>query len=432
MYDLGIINGKAYINGEFVKTNVYVLNGKVAAIDGAILLAKHTYDAKERLVLPGLIDPHVHFALGSKPASVDDFEAGSMCCAYGGVTTFIDFLDPIATPREVKPALNKRMKMARKSHVNYSFHLTVKDPKRIKDIIAKMRFYNMRSVKLFTTYSDSGRRTYDPEIKELLEYSSLGDYIVLAHIEKDDYIDLNPEYKPKDLLLSRPSLAETEEALHIAEMVKETMGRLYMVHCSSGETLKQLVEKYEGILGTSFFVESCPHYFALNQDKLAKEDGYLYTMAPPLRTEEERELLEDRFKHIYSIGTDHCSYTSELKNKEWLKDIPMGIGGVEHSFDIMYSIYGADCIDKMTINPAVTFGLYPNKGHIFIGADADIMIYDDSKQRIIEGSIGNSDYTVYEGMMVNGQVESTIVGGEFVLKKGEFLGGSGRCVLESK
>ncbi len=432
MYDLAIINGKVYINGAFTKTNVYILGEKIAAIDEKVLVAKHTYDASERLVLPGLIDPHVHFALGSKMQSVDDFESGSMCCARGGVTTYIDFLDPISTSKEIKGALNKRMKLAKNSAVNYGFHLTLKDPKDIKSIIAKLRYYNLKSIKIFTTYSDSGRRTYDPQIKELLEYSSLGDFIVMAHIEKDDLIDLDPEYTVSDLLKSRPSAAETEEALHIADLVKETKGRLYMVHLSSGRTLKALVEKYESLIGTSFFIESCPHYFRLTADKLKEADGYKYTMAPPLRTEEEREYLEKSFKYIYSIGTDHCSYTTAMKNHTYLKDIPMGIGGVEHSFDIMYTLFGDHCIAPMTINPAIRFGLYPAKGHINIGADADIIIYDTSRQRIIEGPIGNSDYTVYEGMLVNGRVESTIVGGNFVLRKGEFLGGSGHYVMETK
>ena len=432
MYDLGIINGNAYINGRFTKTNVYVLNGKIAAFNDDVLLAKMTYDAKDRLVLPGLIDPHVHFELGSKLVSVDDFYNGSKCCAYGGITTFIDFLDPISSPREVKSSFNKRKKLATKSVVDYSLHLTVKNPKDVKGIVDKMKLYNLKSVKLFTTYSDSGRRTYDPEIKELLEYSSLGDYVVLAHVEKDDLIDLNDSYEVKDLLNSRPSEAETEEALHLAQLVRETKGKMYMVHLSSGYTLDQLKSEYIDILNTSFFVESCPHYFTLNSDKFKEEDGYLYTMAPPLRSEEEKQVLLNNFGQIYSIGTDHCSYTSQDKANKYLKDMPMGIGGVEHSFDIMYHLFGEECIDKMTINPAIAFGLYPKKGLISLGADADFMIYDNTKQHIIEKAHSKSDYTVYDGMLVDGQVESTIVGGEFVVKKGEFMGGSGKFVLEAE
>lgn len=432
MYDLAIINGNAYVNGEFKKTNIYVLNGKIAALNEEIILAKITYDAKDRLVLPGLIDPHVHFELGTKLVSVDDFYNGSKCCAYGGITTFIDFLDPISTPKEIKHSYNKRKKLASKSVVDYSLHLTVKNPKNVKGIVDKMKLFNLKSVKLFTTYSDSGRRTYDPEIKELLEYSSLGDYIVLAHVEKDELIDLNDAYEVKDLPFSRPSEAETEEALHLAALVRETKGKLYMVHLSSGHTLEQLKAEYSDVLNTSFFVESCPHYFTLTNDKYEEENGYLYTMAPPLRSEDENQSLINDFADVYSIGTDHCSYKTQDKMKQYLKDIPMGIGGVEHSFDIMYHLFGQACIDKMTINPAITFGLYPNKGMISLGTDADFMIYDNTKQRIIEKGHSNSDYTAFEGLLVDGRVESTIVGGEFVVKNGEFLGGSGKFVLEAK
>jgi len=432
MYDLAIINGDAYVNGGFIKTNVYILNGKVAALNEEILLAKTTYDAKDRLVLPGLIDPHVHFELGTKMVSVDDFYNGSKCCALGGITTFIDFLDPICNYREIKHSYNKRKKLASKSVVDYSFHLTVKNPKNVKEIVDKMKLYNLKSVKLFTTYSDSGRRTYDPEIRELLEYSSLGDYVVSAHVEKDDLIDLNDSYEVKDLPKSRPSEAETEEALHLAQMVRETKGKMYMVHLSSGHTLEQIKNDYSDIINTSFFIESCPHYFTLSNEKYAEENGYLYTMAPPLRSEEEVRSLKNNFADVYSIGTDHCSYKSKDKAKQYLKDIPMGIGGVEHSFDIMYHLYGDACIDKMTINPAITFGLYPNKGLISLGADADFMIYDNSRQYIIEKGQSNSDYSAFEGMLVDGKVESTILGGEFVVKKGEFMGGSGKFVLELK
>jgi len=430
MYDLAVINGKAYINGAFRKTNVYILNGRIAAIDDDILLAENTYDASERLVLPGFIDPHVHFELGSKLKSVDGFENGSKCCAYGGITTFIDFLDPISTAQEVNASYKQRMKLAKKSNVDYSFHLTLKNPKNVKDIVDKIRLYNLKSIKLFTTYSDSGRRTYDPEIKELLEYSSLGDYIVMVHTEKDELIDLNDSYRVQDLPISRPSLAEYDEAVHLAKMVEETKGKCYMVHCSSGDTLEMLKKEFPSILNTAFFVESCPHYFVLDATKYEGEDGYLYTMAPPLRSIRENELLNKHIDDVYSIGTDHCSYTWADKNHEYLKDIPMGIGGVEHSFDIMFTLYGEKAIDKMTINPAITFGLYPQKGKISLGSDGDLVIYDATKQGIIELGHSNSDYSVYEGMLVNGKVETTILRGKYVMKKGEFLGGSGRFVLE--
>jgi dihydropyrimidinase len=153
-------------------------------------------------------------------------------------------------------------------------------------------------------------------------------------------------------------------------------------------------------------------------------------MAPPLRTQEEVNALNTNFKNIYSIGTDHCAYKKKDKSHDFLSEIPMGIGGIEHSFDIMYHLFGEKCIEKMTINPAITFGLYPKKGHINIGADADFMIYDHSQPYIIEKGHSHSDYTVFEGMQVSGRVESTIIAGKFIVEKRELKGGRGNFVLD--
>lgn len=430
MYDKAIINGKVFTLGEFVETNVYILNGRISCLSKDIFSATEVYDASSRLVIPGIIDPHVHFALEGKVTSVDDFYQGSVCAAFGGVTTFIDFLDPIEHARDIRHVLNRRKKLAEKSIVDYSFHLTVKNPQKIKEIVNKMEFYNLKSVKLFTTYSDSQRRTYDPEIKELLAYSSIKDYVVMAHVEKDELIVLDPNFKVSDLPISRPTAAETEEALHLAQLVYDTKGKLYMVHLSSGETLIQLIKKYPELINTSFFIESCPHYFTLSNIKLEEPNNYLYTMAPPLRSDDEVQKLSDNFGQVYSIGTDHCAYTSGDKRKIYLKDVPLGVGGIEHSFDIMYHLYGEACIEKMTLNPALIFGLYPKKGHINIGADADLMIYNPTHQHIIEKGHSNSDYTIYEDMLVSGKVESTMVGGEFVMKCGELKGGRGKYVFD--
>jgi len=430
MYDSAIINGKVFTLGEFIKTNVYILNGRISCLSTEVYPTIKVYDAANRLVIPGLIDPHVHFALEGKVTSVDDFYQGSVCAAFGGVTTIIDFLDPISQAKDIRHALTKRKKLAEKSIVDYSFHLTVKNPQKVKEIVNKMEFYHLKSVKLFTTYSDSNRRTYDPEIEELLAYSSIKDYIVMAHVEKDTLIDLNPTFEVPDLKRSRPSQAESEEARHLADMVKRTKGKLYMVHLSSGKTLAMLTKNYSELINTSFFIESCPHYFVLSDLKLDEPNNYLYTMAPPLRSEEEMILLHNQFDQVFSIGTDHCAYTSADKHHTYLKDIPLGVGGIEHSFDLMYQHFGEACIEKMTLNPALVFGLYPKKGHINVGADADIMIYDPMYQHVIKKGHSNSDYTVYEDMLVSGKVESTMVGGEFIMERGELKGGHGKYVFD--
>ncbi|MCT4688410.1 amidohydrolase family protein [Vallitalea sp.] len=428
MYDLGIINGNLYIDGKYEKLNLYITNEKIAKISNETYECKESYDVENKKVFPGFIDPHVHFELNvGKYTSCDDFYTGSVSAAYGGITTIIDFLDPIATGIEVEKALNTRKKLAEKSVIDYSFHVTIRNPiDEIDNIVDEMRRLQIPTVKLFTTYSESDRRTYDKEITKLLGLTKENNILVLAHIENDNLIDRNPVFEVKDLPKSRCSESELKEALKLASFTKHFNGRLYMVHLSSGNTIKALAKHYPDLLNKDFFVESCPHYFNFTSNVYSEEKGFLYVMAPPLRTENERELLRANFDYINTIGTDHCPFTSKEKNKDKLLDVPMGIGSVEHSFNIMYNIYKDKVIDKITIGPAKIHGLYPKKGILAVGSDADIVIYDPLATYIIGEDHSTCDYNIYAGNKINGRIESTISKGKFIIKNNEFIGGKGK------
>ncbi len=424
MYDLGIIGGKVYIKGEFVKTNLYINNDHIVAYNPEVMPCKDRYYVEDCLVCPGIIDPHVHFELGLASTSSDDFYQGSITAAHGGVTTFIDFLDPVDNGDDLERAFLDRKKKASRSVIDYKFHATVKDPiGEVGNIVSSMQKIGIDSVKLFTTYSDSGRRTYEPEIRELLKLSKDG-FIVLVHAEKDDLIHVSSEFIAEDLPKSRPETSEIEEALALAAMVEETGGKLYMVHTSSGNTLERLIEEYGPILGKRFIVESCPQYFYLTEDKLKSEDGDLFTCAPPLRSAESVEKLRERIKYVNTIGTDHCPFKSYEKKGRHLDEIPMGIGGVEHAFSLMYTLYGDYAIKKMSVNPAKVFGLYPAKGTLDLGTHADIMIYDPREKRVIKGDHSNCDYTPYEDIEVQGKVVATINRGQFVIRDEALVLGS--------
>ncbi|QUI23474.1 amidohydrolase family protein [Vallitalea pronyensis] len=427
MYDLAIMGGQPYIDGNYTNKNLYIKDGMIACMTNEVLPAKETYHAAGKKVLPGFIDPHVHFALGGgRYTSCDDFYSGSISAAYGGITTYIDFLDPIARGEELEDALRRRQELAKESVIDYGFHTTIKNPQgQVPQIVDEMKRLALPSVKLFTTYSDSGRRTYDNEIIQLLQCTKSSHIIVLAHIEADDLIDLNPSYGPQDLLKSRCSKAETKEALKLAELTRTYNGKLYMVHLSSGYTLRALKEQYSDILNKDFIVESCPHYFSLSSTAFEGDRGYAYTMAPPLRSEEEVMILNALFDDVYTIGTDHCPFMKNEKNHQHLLDIPMGIGGVEHSFRILYAKYGDKVIDKMTINPAKVHGLYPRKGVLQVGSDADVVIYDPDGEYTISSDHSRCDYSVFEGKKVMGRIESTISRGNFVIKHGAWVGGKG-------
>ncbi len=431
MHDLGIIGGQLYIESEFQRKNLFVKNGAISGISDGVEGCLEYYDASGKKIIPGLIDPHVHFALNvSGRTSADNFFSGSVSAAFGGVTTFIDFLDPVSKALDLPGALKRRKSAAKDSVVNYLFHATAANPKGETEKIAmEMKNLGLHTIKIFTTYEESGRRTYDTEIKEFLELSKKYGFMVLAHVENDDIVGMHPKQLVSNLPEARSEEAEITEALKLAAMVRETGGELYMVHTSSGRTVRELIKCFSGIVGNRFHIESCPHYFSFDDSKYENEDGYLYTMIPPLRDSRAVRLLKKYSNFVESIGTDHCPYMENEKARQWLDEIPMGIGSIEHSFVVMHSILGNKAIDKMSRCPAEIFGLYPWKGLLAVGSDADITIYDDNENYRIHGNHSACDYTVYEGFDVKVKIESTICGGEFVIRKGEFKRGNGKCLL---
>ena len=430
MNDLLIKNGLVFLKGKWVKTNLAVFGEKISYIGNEEVEAKEVLDVEGLKVLPGLIDPHVHFELNcGKTTSCDDFYTGSVCAAYGGVTTIVDFLDPTRNAEELEKSYYERIALAKKSLVDYHMHACIREPNdNLEEYVKTVVKLGMRTIKLFTTYSDTHRRTYDKDIKELLRLSKKYNVLITAHIENDNLIDLRDEYTYKDLPVSRPSLAETSKALKLAKMVKETGGNFYMVHCSSGETLEALKEQFGDILGKNFFVESCPQYFVFNNSVLEEENGKLFTFAPPLRSERERQLLTAYYKDVNAIGTDHCSFMKKEKDYPSLKGFPLGVGGVEHSFSIMYKRFGDEIIDKMSKNTGILEN-FPSKGELEVGKDADIAIFEEIPDFFEKENHGTCDYSIYDGVLGAGEFKHVLVRGAFVLKDRKIIPHVGKEII---
>ena len=341
-YDLAVVNGRMYLDGSFTKSNLYIRDGIITNISSDIFQAKEVYDAKNNYVLPGFIDPHVHFNLrvGDGKASSDDFHNGSITAAFGGITTYIDFLDPVKNIKELHKAFDVRMKDAEDSIIDYGFHSTIANfHDDEEEYIKEIKKLGINTIKFFTTYSSTNRKTSHNIIRNLLKISARDKVLLLSHSE-DDYLIKEGEFSVKTHENNRPTISETIEVLALAELTRETKGKMYIVHVSSGHTLQRVKENYKDILNRSFFIESCPQYFYLSKNNYEKEDGYLYTLTPPLRSKDEMDLLADNIDNIDTIGTDHCPFKREEKNKETLDLIPMGIGGIEHSFELMYTAFG--------------------------------------------------------------------------------------------
>ncbi|MFA5236012.1 MAG: amidohydrolase family protein, partial [Bacilli bacterium] len=275
----------------------------------------------------------------------------------------------------------------------------------------------MKTVKLFTTYSDSGRRTDDETIIELLKLSNRYHFLVMAHVENDAMIKINPDYTYRDLPKSRPSDSELTEALKLAGFVKVYGGYLYMVHLSSGRTLERLISDFPDLINRRFFIESCPQYFLFNDRVLARADGYLYTCAPPLRSPKEQELLHKHKDHIATIATDHCAFHRTDKNREKLVGMPLGLGGIEFSFVTMRNVYHDELIERMSSRVAGLMGL-EKKGRIAVGQDADLSFFNP-KPQIVKEHHGRADYSVYEGQASAGAFVRVLLRGRWAMVDGQ-------------
>jgi len=415
--DLGIINGKVYMDGGFSNANIYVKGEKISCITSEKLQCKKVVDAGGCMVLPGLIDPHVHFHLDvGNCVSSDDFHTGSIKAALGGVTTYIDFLDPVKKASQIDIEFEKRLKLAETSITDYAFHTTIANPVDAPiDIIRASKKLGIPSIKLFTTYSDSDRRTGDNYIYELLKCSKDENIKVVVHAENDELVSGKKDILVKDHEKSRPVISENIEVMKLATMAKETGGNLYIVHVSAGSSVEGLVKNFENELNRhQITLESCPHYFIFDSSVYEQEDGFRYTMTPPLRPETDKILLNQYIDYISTIGTDHCPFAEKYKNHKYTSDISMGIGGIQYSFLNMYSLFKDKIIDKFTKGPAKAYGLYPQKGTLMPGADADIVIFDDKAQTTVKDL-----ESVYNGNILQGAIKEVYLRGQLLVAEGK-------------
>ncbi|TYB92625.1 MAG: amidohydrolase family protein [Kosmotoga sp.] len=440
-----ILSGTCYINGD-----LHINGDKIAAITRTGEFDSKKYiDCTDLIVMPGFVDPHVHFQLDvGKYTSLDDFSSGSEAAISGGVTTFIDFTQPVNRYSEVVKSINDRKKAAKNSRVDYSFHLTLAGdpdftPEKIVDLAIRE---GLTSIKVFTAYGDSDRRIDDGYLNRLIELSGKAGVVVLVHAENDEIIKHNMKtaksYMPQELPNIRNTKSEMLDAIKIATITAKSKGQCYMVHVSSGETVEFLSEHFEKILNKYLFLETCPQYFSLNKEYLSGEDGFLYTCCPPLRSELERKKLLRglRSENVGTIGTDHCPFKIEEKreNMDDIRKIPFGIGSIGFTYSLFRTLVSespVDVVNKLSKTPAVLMGLYPEKGSLLPGTDADVVIVDPEKEWTVTKTIfGKSEYSPFEGMHLKGKIEFTISRGEVVFdgKKVAAKEGSGKFIKRDK
>lgn len=404
MYDLRIINGECFINNKFVKTNIYVMDESIACINDGVFPAVKTIDVYNLKVLPGLIDPHVHLHLnvGDK-YSADDFESGSALAASGGVTTIIDFLDPILENSEFEDVFNKRMEDAKHSCIDYAFHATLgnyQDDVFLLEPLLEDK--GISSIKVFTTYASSNRQCSYDVIRELMGLRK----VIMVHSEDEDMIVQKPTIETYEQ--SRSEACEWSAIKKLLAIQRDTSGEMYIVHISSGHSLHKIE------LGNpNLYLESCPHYFKLKRNLFLEYDGEKYLCAPPIRSQESIELLKKNLFKLDTIGTDHCPFLLDDKfNSKDIDKIPKGIGSLGLAFPIVYEIGGPGVIPKFTSNPAKIFGLN-NKGSIEVGKDADFAILDEKEITYPVCNYSQCDYSVYKDP-IRSKIVMTLLRGDLI------------------
>jgi len=410
--------------------------------------ADETIDATGKWVIPGAIDEHTHMELpfGGTFAK-DTFETGSRAAAFGGTTTIIDFAVQ-SKGKGLQEGLDIWMAKA-EGHavIDYAFHMimsdvngeTLKEMDRIVD-------QGVSSFKLFTAYpgvfySDDGA------ILRALQRSEKNGALILMHAENGIAIDVVVEENvlagntdPIYHGISRYPVFEGEATNRVIRLAEAAGAPIFIVHMSARDAVEAIQAARDR--GTKAFGETCPQYLFLSLDDLGNGfEGAKFVCSPPLRAESgghQEALWTALVKNdLQGVGTDHCPFDfegqKELGRGDFRK-VPNGLPGVEDRVDLMHDggvvggrITPARWVEIISANPAKIFGLYPRKGVVAVGADADVVVYDPNRKHTISAKTHHMDvdYSCYEGREVQGGSDVVISRGRIVVKDGEFLGKPG-------
>ncbi len=414
-------------------------------------------DVAGKLILPGGVDPHVHLDLPMfGTVSSDDHYTGHKAAAFGGTTTVMDFV--VLEDKGFQYSIDLWLKKAEKAAIDYSFHMNLTQ---FNDKIAKeipsLREMGITTLKVFTAYN--GRlRLDDSSIFKALRIAKENGMLMMAHCENGDVIDvLVPEAlaaghtTPEYHAFTRPAWGAVEATLRMAAMAEQADSPVYIVHMNVGGEVDML--KYARERGVPVMGETCPQYLFFTIDDLRKPDGAKWICSPPMRMKADNARLWEGLSAgvLQTIGTDHCPFFSDgskpivyegsevsIPGKELGKDdftkIPNGLPGIQDRMPIIWT-YGVRAghitpnqfVAYNCTNPAKIFGLYPRKGALMEGSDADIVIWDAEKK--VKYGVAHShqrtDYNLYEGWELTGYPEKVFLRGKLIVDGDEWKGRRG-------
>lgn len=450
-YDTIIANGTVISAEGQEQADVAIQGEKIAAVgkglargatNGAAIV-----DATGKYVIPGGVDVHVHLELPfCGTVSSDDWNTGTRAAARGGVTTVIDFAIPYGE-QSLEDAYNIWLAKAKpKACIDYCFHLAITNWDRHGPEMEKMVRRGCPTFKEFMIYASEGWQSDDRAIYNTLERCKQLGGMLLVHAESSRVLDeliarhhtpeLMQKYGARLHAMTRPNFIEAEAIQRAITWTEATGGRLYIVHMSTAEGADLV--KAAQVRGVDVYAETCAQYLVLDDSVFDGPDGHLYACCPQVKKQKDQERLWKGLNtgEVCVISTDTCSFTRAQKamwKGDWTK-IPMGLPGLETLLPIVFT-HGvlADrlplsrFVEKCCTNPAKIMGLYPRKGIIARGSDADLAILDPKKKSKVDHTQmeTGADWNPYQGWSLAGFAETTFCRGKKIVEDYKFVGENG-------
>ena len=443
-----IKNGNIVTASDSYTADIFV-DGETIRTIGIDLAADadKTIDATGKYVIPGGVDPHTHLDLpfGGTVTS-DDFRTGTIAAAFGATTTIVDF-----AVQQRNQALSETLdtwhtKATDKAAIDYGFHMIIIDmpDERLPELDDMVR-EGVTSFKLFMAYPGAVMAD-DATIFKTLRRSSENGALVCLHAEHGHMIDVlvkqalaEGHTEPKYHGLTRPPVTEAEATHRTIRMAEVAGAPVYFVHLSCSEALEEV--RTARAKRDYVYAETCPHYLTLDSSMYDKEgfEAAKYVLTPPLRDKGHQEDLWNGLRRddLQIVSTDHCAFRfadqKSLGRNDFSK-IPNGGPGIENRFSLLYTagvktglLSMNRFVEVFSTAAAKRFGLYPRKGTIAAGSDADIVVFDPDEETTISSKTHhmNIDYSMFEGLRVKGVPQAVIARGKVIIENGEYLGSPG-------
>lgn len=448
--DTIIQGGKVVTNGRVLAADVGIRGERVAVI-GRGLAKVHpsakVVDAAGRYVIPAGLDVHVHLALPfCGTTSADDYDSGTRAAACGGVTTVIDFAIPYGDESLQQAVDNWHAKAEGKACVDYTFHVAITKWHKHAPEIPKIFKRGYPTFKQFMIYEREGWQADDAAIFGALEVLRELGGLLLVHAESSRVLDLLIErhHTPAQMrkhgaylhTMTRPNYIEAEAIERVIHWTRATSGRSFIVHMSTADGA-DLIRRAQSD-GVNILAETCAQYLVLDDSVFKGRDGHLYATCPQLKKPADQQRLWQGLARgeVCNVSTDTCTFTRKQKamwKGDWTR-IPMGMPGLETLMPIVYThgvlkkrLTMSQFVDRCCTNPARIMGLYPRKGTIAVGSDADIAVIHPTRKRTVDfrKMQTNCDWSPFQGWSLAGFAEHTFCRGAQIVRDYKFVGRNG-------